>query len=64
MWKQCRLVGGGATSLEAELQQLMDLRRVNQELLVQIEELLQKQRKMPNLEVNLGHGGLGPNPAL
>jgi len=42
----------------------MDLRRVNQELLVQIEELLQKQRKMPNLEVNLGHGGLGPNPAL
>jgi programmed cell death 6-interacting protein len=27
-------ISGGPTGLEAELQQLMDLRRVNQELLV------------------------------
>ncbi|KAM7271950.1 hypothetical protein ACFE04_031164 [Oxalis oulophora] len=36
-------VSGGPTGLEAELQQLKDLRRVNQELLVQTEELLQKE---------------------
>ncbi|KAL5991944.1 hypothetical protein ACLOJK_012856 [Asimina triloba] len=34
---------GGPSGLEAELQQLKDLRRVNQELLVQTEELLQKE---------------------
>ncbi|PPD83267.1 hypothetical protein GOBAR_DD19799 [Gossypium barbadense] len=34
---------GGPAGLEAELQQLRDLRRVNQELLVQTEELLQKE---------------------
>ncbi|XWS63515.1 hypothetical protein CRYUN_Cryun06bG0104700 [Craigia yunnanensis] len=34
---------GGPAGLEAELQQLGDLRRVNQELLVQTEELLQKE---------------------
>ncbi|XP_077212277.1 vacuolar-sorting protein BRO1-like [Tasmannia lanceolata] len=34
---------GGPSGLEAELQQLRDLRRVNQELLVQTEELLQKE---------------------
>lgn len=34
---------GGPAGLEAELQQLKDLRRVNQELLVQTEELLQKE---------------------
>ncbi|XVE84849.1 hypothetical protein DITRI_Ditri17bG0045600 [Diplodiscus trichospermus] len=34
---------GGQAGLEAELQQLRDLRRVNQELLVQTEELLQKE---------------------
>ncbi|KAI8538985.1 hypothetical protein RHMOL_Rhmol09G0146000 [Rhododendron molle] len=33
----------GPAGLEAELQQLRDLRRVNQELLVQTEELLQKE---------------------
>ncbi|KAJ9708330.1 hypothetical protein PVL29_000398 [Vitis rotundifolia] len=36
---------GGPAGLEAELQQLMDLRRVNQELLVQTEELLQKEAR-------------------
>ncbi|CAK7326684.1 unnamed protein product [Dovyalis caffra] len=36
-------ISGGPAGLEAELQQLMDLRRVNQELLVQTEELLQKE---------------------
>ncbi|KAM3328521.1 vacuolar-sorting protein BRO1 [Capsicum galapagoense] len=34
---------GGPAGLEAELQQLNDLKRVNQELLVQTEELLQKE---------------------
>ncbi|WOL09841.1 ALG-2 interacting protein X [Canna indica] len=36
-------ISGGPSGLEAELQQLRDLRRVNQELLVQTEELLQKE---------------------
>ncbi|XP_070043746.1 vacuolar-sorting protein BRO1-like [Nicotiana tomentosiformis] len=36
-------VCGGPAGLEAELQQLKDLKRVNQELLVQTEELLQKE---------------------
>ena len=36
---------GGPTGLEAKFQQLMDLRRVNQELLVQIEELFQKEAR-------------------
>lgn len=36
---------GGPSGLEAELQQLRDLRRVNQELLVQTEELLQKEAR-------------------
>ena len=36
---------GGPARLEAKLQQLMDLRRVNQELLVQIEELFQKETR-------------------
>ncbi|KAG9448896.1 hypothetical protein H6P81_008861 [Aristolochia fimbriata] len=36
---------GGPAGLEAELQQLRDLRRVNQELLVQTEELLQKEAR-------------------
>lgn len=36
---------GGPAGLEAELQQLMDLRRVNQELLVQTDELLQKEAR-------------------
>ncbi|CAN8312240.1 unnamed protein product [Cochlearia groenlandica] len=34
---------GGPASMEAELQQLRDLKRVNQELLVHTEELLQKE---------------------
>uniref|UniRef100_M1D093 ALG2-interacting protein X n=1 Tax=Solanum tuberosum TaxID=4113 RepID=M1D093_SOLTU len=34
---------GGPAGLEAELQQLNDLKRVNQELLIQTEELLQKE---------------------
>ncbi|XP_052199278.1 vacuolar-sorting protein BRO1 [Diospyros lotus] len=36
-------ISGGPAGLEAEVQQLRDLRRVNQELLVQTEELLQKE---------------------
>ncbi|KAL7001056.1 bck1-like resistance to osmotic shock [Sarracenia purpurea var. burkii] len=36
-------ISGGPAGLEAELQQLRDLRRVNQELLVQTEELLLKE---------------------
>ncbi|XP_020248980.1 ALG-2 interacting protein X [Asparagus officinalis] len=36
-------ISGGPSGLEAELQQLRDLRRVNQELLVQTEEALQKE---------------------
>ncbi|KAK3003733.1 hypothetical protein RJ639_018146 [Escallonia herrerae] len=36
-------ISGGPAGLDAELQQLRDLRRVNQELLVQTEELLQKE---------------------
>ncbi|KAJ0037824.1 hypothetical protein Pint_22192 [Pistacia integerrima] len=36
-------ISGGPAGLEAELQQLRDLKRVNQELLVQTEELLQKE---------------------
>ncbi|GAV81161.1 BRO1 domain-containing protein/ALIX_LYPXL_bnd domain-containing protein [Cephalotus follicularis] len=36
-------ISGGPAGLEAELQQLRDLRRVNQELLVQTEELLHKE---------------------
>ncbi|KAI4313849.1 hypothetical protein L6164_026796 [Bauhinia variegata] len=36
---------GGPAGLESELQQLKDLRRVNQELLVQAEELLQKEAR-------------------
>ncbi|CAN6310618.1 unnamed protein product [Urochloa humidicola] len=36
-------ISGGPAALESELQQLRDLRRVNQELLVQTEELLQKE---------------------
>ncbi|KAK9676291.1 hypothetical protein RND81_11G067000 [Saponaria officinalis] len=36
-------ISGGPAGLEAELQQLRDLRRVNQELLVQTEELLEKE---------------------
>ncbi|KAG0476298.1 hypothetical protein HPP92_013139 [Vanilla planifolia] len=36
-------ISGGPLGLEDELQQLRDLRRVNQELLVQTEELLQKE---------------------
>jgi programmed cell death 6-interacting protein len=36
-------ISGGPAGLESELQQLMDLRRVNHELLVQTEELLQKE---------------------
>lgn len=38
-------ISGGPAGLEAELQQLKDLRRVNQELLVQTEELLQKESR-------------------
>ncbi|GAB2296989.1 bck1-like resistance to osmotic shock [Dionaea muscipula] len=36
-------ISGGPAGLEAELQQLRDLRRVNHELLVQTEEILQKE---------------------
>ncbi|KAK1416088.1 hypothetical protein QVD17_31876 [Tagetes erecta] len=36
-------VSGGPAALQGELQQLQDLRRVNHELLVQTEELLQKE---------------------
>ncbi|CAO2825563.1 unnamed protein product [Amaranthus hypochondriacus] len=36
-------ISGGPAGLEAEVQQLRDLRRVNHELLVQTEELLQKE---------------------
>lgn len=36
-------VSGGPAGLEAEMQQLRDLRRVSQELLVQTEEMLQKE---------------------
>ncbi|XP_050226094.1 vacuolar-sorting protein BRO1 [Mercurialis annua] len=36
-------ISGGPAGLEVELQQLRDLRRVNHELLVQTEELLQKE---------------------
>ncbi|XP_047330038.1 vacuolar-sorting protein BRO1-like [Impatiens glandulifera] len=36
-------ISGGPAGLESELQQFRDLRRVNQELLVQTEELLQKE---------------------
>ncbi|KAJ4825181.1 bck1-like resistance to osmotic shock [Turnera subulata] len=36
-------ISGGPAGLEGELQQLKDLRRVNHELLVQTEELLQKE---------------------
>lgn len=36
---------GGPAGLEAELQQLKDLRRVNQEMLLQVEELLQKEAR-------------------
>ncbi|KAK9750380.1 hypothetical protein RND81_02G192200 [Saponaria officinalis] len=36
-------ISGGPAGLEAELQQLRDLKRVNHELLVQTEELLQKE---------------------
>ncbi|KAL8142029.1 hypothetical protein V2J09_015061 [Rumex salicifolius] len=36
-------ISGGPAGLEAELQQLRDLRRVNQELLVLTEEMLQKE---------------------
>lgn len=36
-------ISGGPAGLETELQQLKDLRRVNNELLVQTEELLQKE---------------------
>ncbi|GAB2226641.1 hypothetical protein Drorol1_Dr00022456 [Drosera rotundifolia] len=36
-------ISGGPAGLEAELQQLKDLRRVNQEMLVQTEEILQKE---------------------
>uniref|UniRef100_A0A452YI67 BRO1 domain-containing protein n=2 Tax=Aegilops tauschii subsp. strangulata TaxID=200361 RepID=A0A452YI67_AEGTS len=36
-------ISGGPAGLEAELQQLRDLNRVNQELLVQTEEMLQKE---------------------
>ncbi|CAL9133854.1 unnamed protein product [Musa acuminata var. zebrina] len=36
-------ISGGPSGLEPELQQLKDLRRVNQELLVQTEELLKKE---------------------
>lgn len=36
---------GGPAGLEGELQQLKDLRRVNQEMLVQVEELLQKESR-------------------
>ncbi|KAK8968892.1 hypothetical protein KSP40_PGU020005 [Platanthera guangdongensis] len=36
-------ISGGPSGLHSELQQLTDLRRVNQELLVQTEELLQKE---------------------
>lgn len=38
-------ISGGPAGLEAELQQLRDLRRVNQEMLIQIEELLQKEAR-------------------
>ncbi|CAJ1977444.1 unnamed protein product [Sphenostylis stenocarpa] len=38
-------ISGGPAGLEAELQQLKDLRRVNQELLVQTEEMLQKEAR-------------------
>lgn len=38
-------VVGGPSGLDAELQQLRDLRRVNQEMLVQTEELLQKEER-------------------
>lgn len=36
-------IRGGSSGLEAELQQLKDLRRVNQELCIEIEELLNKE---------------------
>ncbi|KAF9594051.1 hypothetical protein IFM89_027025 [Coptis chinensis] len=38
-------ISGGPSGLEAELQQLRDLRRVNHELLVQTEELLEKEAR-------------------
>ncbi|KAK9115043.1 hypothetical protein Syun_021840 [Stephania yunnanensis] len=38
-------ISGGPSGFEAELQQLRDLRRVNQELLVQTEELLEKESR-------------------
>ncbi|KAK1266648.1 hypothetical protein QJS04_geneDACA015364 [Acorus gramineus] len=36
---------GGPAGMDAELQQLRDLKRVNQEMLVQVEELLQKESR-------------------
>ncbi|XP_041010565.1 vacuolar-sorting protein BRO1-like [Juglans microcarpa x Juglans regia] len=38
-------ISGGPAGLEAELQQLRDLKRVNQEMLIQVEELLQKEAR-------------------
>ncbi|ERN14052.1 hypothetical protein AMTRI_Chr01g111370 [Amborella trichopoda] len=38
-------ISGGPSGLESELQQLKDLKRVNQELLIQTEELLQKEAR-------------------
>ncbi|KAF6168949.1 hypothetical protein GIB67_038446 [Kingdonia uniflora] len=38
-------ISGGPSGFEAELQQLKDLRRVNQELLIQTEELLEKEAR-------------------
>ncbi|XP_071735609.1 vacuolar-sorting protein BRO1-like [Rutidosis leptorrhynchoides] len=45
LWEDVEAVqiSGGPAGLEGELQQLRDLRRVNHELLVQTEELLQKE---------------------
>lgn len=36
-------ISGGPAGLDSELQQLRDLRRVNQEILIQTEEMLQKE---------------------
>eukprot|EP00252_Welwitschia_mirabilis_P019453 TRINITY_DN4515_c0_g1_i1.p1 TRINITY_DN4515_c0_g1~~TRINITY_DN4515_c0_g1_i1.p1 ORF type:complete len:888 (+),score=181.72 TRINITY_DN4515_c0_g1_i1:183-2846(+) len=41
-------VSGGPAGLESEMQQLRDLRRVNQEMLLNIEELLQKEQSEDN----------------
>ncbi|KAI4379117.1 hypothetical protein MLD38_005453 [Melastoma candidum] len=58
-------ISGGPAGLEAELQQLRDLRRVNQSCWSKLKSFCKRKlERMPNSEANLELDGHGLSPAL